>query len=79
MLKASADKVGKAYWLTLALAAVGLISMSALAISVICRQVSKIRRWEEPRLCEWWHWQEVWMVVAMYLLASGPWGMVILS
>lgn len=39
--------------LIVVLAAVGMIAMAALAISVICQQASKIRRWPHPRLNEW--------------------------
>ena len=67
-----------AHPLAVVLAVVGMISMCALAISVICHQASKIQRWKQPLLNEWWQWQEVWMVVAMYLLGSSLWVVAIL-
>lgn len=51
----------------------GFFTMNTLAIFVICHQGSKIRRW---RIVEWktiFFWQEIWMLIAMFGMATGLW------
>ncbi len=38
------------------LAAVRLVSMGVLSVSIISHQASKIRRWGDLHMWEWWSW-----------------------
>ena len=55
------------------IAAVGMVVMLTLAVFIACHQASKIQRWKKVRWEEWWHWQEIWMMLAMFVLSSGLW------
>jgi hypothetical protein len=59
--------------LILLMTAAGMLTMWALGTSIIAHQASKIRRWKEPRIQNWLQWQEPWLILAMWLLASGFW------
>ena len=52
---------------------IGLITMTALVLSVASIQGWKIPRWD---MVDWkllWTWQEIYMMVAMYILATLLW------
>jgi len=55
------------------LAWLGLFTMDTLALFVICHQGSKIRRWKEVEWETIHFWQEIWMVLAMFTMATGLW------
>jgi len=52
---------------------VGLFTMDTLALFVICHQGSKIRRWEKVEWGAIVFWQEIWMILAMFTMATGLW------
>lgn len=51
----------------------GLFTMDTLALFVICHQGSKIRRWEKVEWATILFWQEIWMILAMFTMATGLW------
>ena len=55
------------------IAGVGIITMMSLAIFIACHQASKIQRWSQVRFREFWQWQEIWMILTMYILAVALW------
>ena len=52
---------------------IGMIAMVALVLSVASIQGWKIPRWNPVDWSYVWTWQEIYMMLAMYLLASGLW------
>ncbi len=57
----------------LMLGAIGLITMTSIVISVASLQGWKLRRWATVNWSLLWTWQELYMMIAMYLLATGLW------
>jgi hypothetical protein len=58
------------------LGALAMLTMKTLVIFIACHQGSKIRRWKKEKGVEWdtmIFWQEIWMILSMYLLASALW------
>jgi len=53
--------------------AIALLTMISLSIFIICHQGSKIRRWEKIEWKNLIFWQELWMLISMYLFASALW------
>lgn len=53
--------------------ALGMLAMTTLSIFVACHQASKIRRWQKVEWKTLLFWQEVWMLLSMYLLGTGLW------
>jgi multisubunit Na+/H+ antiporter MnhG subunit len=53
--------------------AIALLTMISISIFIICHQGSKIRRWEKVEWKNLFFWQELWMVISMYLFASILW------
>lgn len=51
----------------------GLFTMSTLALFVICHQGSKIRRWKKVEWETIIFWQEIWMILSMFAMATGLW------
>lgn len=51
----------------------GMFTMTTLAVFIACHQASKIRRWHKVEWKTLPFWQEVWMLLSMYLLATGLW------
>lgn len=51
----------------------GLFTMDTLALFVICHQGSKIRRWQKVEWGTMFFWQEIWMIFAMFTMATGLW------
>jgi len=52
---------------------IGLVTMVALVLSVASIQGWKFRRWHRVDWTLLWTWQEIYMMLAMYLLATGLW------
>lgn len=52
---------------------ISLVTMTTISIFIICHQGSKIRRWEKVEWKYMLFWQEIWMVISMYLLATSLW------
>lgn len=52
---------------------VALLTMITLSIFIICHQGSKIRRWKNIEWKNILFWQEIWMIIGMYIFASGLW------
>lgn len=53
--------------------AIGMITMVTLVLSVASIQGWKIRRWNPVDWSILWTWHEIYMILAMYLLAAGLW------
>ena len=70
-----ADQAAKALFM---IGLIGMITMVALVLSVASIQGWKLLRWKEVRWHLVWYWQEIYMMLAMYLLASGLWFVAIL-
>lgn len=56
-----------------AIALIGMITMMTIVISVASLQGWKLRRWASVDWSILWTWQEIYMMIAMYLLATGLW------
>ena len=56
-----------------AIALMGLVTMVALVVSVASLQAWKIPRWTNYNKSFIWTWQEIYMMLAMYLLWAGLW------
>ena len=56
-----------------ALGLLGILTMTTLAVFVACHHASKIRRWPEVEWETLPFWQEIWMMLAMFAMASGLW------
>lgn len=52
---------------------ISLLTMITLSIFIICHQGSKIRRWEKIEWKNIIFWQEIWMIIAMFIFASTLW------
>jgi hypothetical protein len=52
---------------------ISLVTMTTISIFIICHQGSKIRRWKKVEWKNMLFWQEIWMVISMYLLATSLW------
>ena len=57
----------------IAIGAIGLVTMVTIVLSVASIQGWKLQRWDPVQ----WHliatWQELYIIIAMYLLAAGLW------
>ena len=51
----------------------GLLTMDTLNLFVICHQGSKIRRWKKIEWGTIFFWQEIWMMLSMFIMATGLW------
>jgi hypothetical protein len=53
--------------------AIGMVTMVAFVLSVASLQAWKIPRWQKIDWTLLWTWQEIYMMFAMYLLATALW------
>jgi Na+/H+ antiporter NhaD/arsenite permease-like protein len=56
-----------------AIGLLGLLTMTTLALFVICHQGSKIRRWKKVEWDTIIFWQEIWMILSMFVMATALW------
>jgi hypothetical protein len=57
----------------LMIAGLGLMAMTTVVLSVASLQGWKLRRVQKVHWHLWWTWQEIYMMLAMYALASSLW------
>ena len=53
--------------------ALGMFTMMTLVVFIASHQGSKIRRWKKVEWDTIFFWQELWMMVSMYLMATALW------